>query len=406
MLYCLPIAMADIESLLNRWQSAGVLDAQAAGRIRTWEAEQEHPVGIHWQGALALILGALLLASGVVLFVSANWDQLGPIARFIIVIAMVAIFHVAAGFTRESFRGLSTALHAIGTVSTGAAIALVGQIFNIQEHWPAAILLWALAALAGWALLHDEAQQILTLLLFPAWLCCELAYATERDIGQSVYLGRFLFMWAILYLTVFLRSKREAVQGILFAVGAISAVLGVVLMLEGWRSWFDQPFIPLHTRLWAWAAIALAPLLFSMFGFARSTVPVITAIVFTIELPWCSRIWVAHYQLGPRTASYTQSEPNMLAHALVAAYAIFLIWWGVRTVSKALVNYGVVTFGISILWFFFSDIFDKVGRSLGLIGIGILFLAGGWALEKTRRRLLAAMAAPGAASGAAPSEAQ
>jgi hypothetical protein len=33
-----------------------------------------------------------------------------------------------------------------------------------------------------------------------------------------------------------------------------------------------------------------------------------------------------------------------------------------------------------------------MGRSLGLIGLGVLFLAGGWALEKTRRSLLAHMA--------------
>jgi hypothetical protein len=30
-------------------------------------------------------------------------------------------------------------------------------------------------------------------------------------------------------------------------------------------------------------------------------------------------------------------------------------------------------------------------RSLGLIGLGILFLAGGWALEKIRRRIVAGM---------------
>jgi hypothetical protein len=45
------------------------------------------------------------------------------------------------------------------------------------------------------------------------------------------------------------------------------------------------------------------------------------------------------------------------------------------------------------MWFYFSDIFDKVGRSLGLIGLGVLFLAGGWALEKMRRRLIGGMGA-------------
>ncbi len=63
-----------------------------------------------------------------------------------------------------------------------------------------------------------------------------------------------------------------------------------------------------------------------------------------------------------------------------------MICWGVRQTSRALVNLGIVYFAIAVTWFYFSNIFDKVGRSLGLIGLGILFLAGGWALEKTRRR--------------------
>lgn len=167
--------MPDIETLLTRWQSAGVLDSETAARIRTHEAQSSSgsSTGLHWQGITALILGAILLACGVVLFVSAHWDQLGPGSRFSLVCAMVAAFHIAGGFARPSFRGMSSALHAVGTVAIGAAIALVGQIFNIQEHWPAAILLWALAALAGWALLRDQAQQALALLLVPAWIFCD-----------------------------------------------------------------------------------------------------------------------------------------------------------------------------------------------------------------------------------------
>jgi hypothetical protein len=48
-------------------------------------------------------------------------------------------------------------------------------------------------------------------------------------------------------------------------------------------------------------------------------------------------------------------------------------------------------FAIAAGWFYFSDIMDKLGRSLGLIGLGILFLAGGWTLEKARRRLVTRM---------------
>src|ERR1039457_6812519 len=124
--------MADIESLLNRWQTAGALDAEAAARIRAFEEKQEKPSGLRWQGLVALILGAILLACGVALFVSAHWDQLGAGARYAIVIALVSIFHLAGGYVRGGFPGMSTTLHAVGTLSTGAAIALAGQIFNIQ----------------------------------------------------------------------------------------------------------------------------------------------------------------------------------------------------------------------------------------------------------------------------------
>jgi uncharacterized membrane protein len=52
------------------------------------------------------------------------------------------------------------------------------------------------------------------------------------------------------------------------------------------------------------------------------------------------------------------------------------------------VNYAVVAFGLSVLWFYFSNMMDKLGRSCGLMGLGVLFLAGGWVLEQVRRRLI------------------
>ncbi len=365
------------------------------------------PTGIAWQGRVALILGGILLASGVALFISAHWDQLGIGMRYMLVMAMVAIFHLGGAVARQKYPATSTALHAVGTISTGAAIALVGQIFNIQEHWPAAILMWAIAALCGWMLLRDQAQQTLALLLVPSWLICEWTYSAENHIGADIYVGRFMFVWAILYLTLFIGTDRRVVRGILFAVSAISAVTSIFLLLDSWRSWYGmQPLPPLHTRIWGWIDIAVIPILFSLVrlrqsvkspakGLSRwgvSTVPVLAAIAFVLALPWCTRIWTEHYNNGVATSSWTRTEPSLVAHALVAAFCIFLIWWGVTQASRGLVNFGVFAFGATVAWFYFSDLFDKMGRSLGLISLGILFLAGGWILEKTRRGLLHHMA--------------
>jgi uncharacterized membrane protein len=385
--------MADVESLLNRWLSAGVLGEDAVTRIRAYESQQQRPAGVAWQGRVALILGGILLASGIALFVSAHWDQLGPGGRFSVVMAMVAVFHVAGGMVRERYSGLSTVFHAVGTVATGAAIALVGQIFNIQEHWPAAILLWAIAAFAGWVLLRDEAQQTLTLLLFPAWIFSEWSYAAARHIGAEVYLGRFLIVWSVLYFTIFLGSPRKVVQGLLFAAATIAIVTGIVFQLDGWiaTAWSGS-FLPPHLRFWGWVEFAVLPLFFAFFGLRKSLLPVVVSLVFAVALPWCTHTWTEHYDFGPTNhGAYTRTDPNLLAHALVAAFCVFMIWWGVRQTSRALVNLSIVGFGATVAWFYFGDLYDKMGRSLGLIGLGFLFLAGGWVLEKTRRSLIAHM---------------
>jgi len=388
--------MNEFEPLLNRWESAGVLDEEAAERIRAYENEQERPAGLRWQGMIVLILGPILLACGVVLFVSAHWNQMGPALRFALIAGTVAVFHLAGAFTHESYRGVSTALHTVGTISTGAAIAVVGQIFNIQEHWPAAVLLWALAALAGWALLNDQAQEILALLLLPAWILCEFSFRADNHIGESVYQGRFLIVWAVLYLTLFLGVRRKAVQGVLFGVSAIAATIGIVLVLDGWTSWSsEQTFLPLSIRLWGWATIALLPLFVACFRPLKSFIPVTAALAFSVALPWCTHTWTERFDefsgAGANTRVAVFTAPNLLAHALVAAFAVFLCWWGIHRVSRALVNLGIVGFAVAVVWFYFSDIYDAVGRSLGLIFLGALFLAGGWLLEKARRGLMAHM---------------
>jgi uncharacterized membrane protein len=302
---------------------------------------------------------------------------------------MVAVFHLAGGLVREKYPPVSTTLHAVGTLSTGAAIALVGQIFNIQEHWPAAILMWAFAAIAGWLLLRDQVQQTIALLLVPAWMVSELTFYMDRDIGSEVYIGRALLPWAILYLTFFVNSERRLVRGTLFAVAAVAAVIGTVLMNTGWASFSsEQSFIPFSVRCWAWVVIAALPLMIAAFHGHKGLIPIALSVVYALVLPWCTRTRTWTYAFGTNQHTYTGVEPNFASHAVVALFAVFLCFWGVRLVSRALVNLSVVYFALAVARFYFSDIFNKVDRSVGLIGLGVLFLAGGWMLEKTRRRLM------------------
>src|SRR5689334_1127692 len=127
---------------LERWSSAGLVDAATAARIRQFEASREEPKHLRWPILIAIAFGAIMLAAGVLLFVSAHWDELSPARRFSLVLTMVAIFHFAGAIFSDRFSALSIALHGVGTAALGAGIFLAAQIFNLQEHWPGGIMLW------------------------------------------------------------------------------------------------------------------------------------------------------------------------------------------------------------------------------------------------------------------------
>jgi hypothetical protein len=192
------------------------------------------------------------------------------------------------------------------------------------------------------------------------------------------------------YLTAFVHSKRRAVWGMLFAIAAIALLITVPMLTEGWAQYAwateNHPVLPLPLRL---AAIFLIVLMITVgfFWERRSLLPVLAITAMSFALPWLQAKVHEEYMRGTET----HDVPSIFAYALIATVSVFLAWWGVRENSRAHVNYGIVIFAFTVAWFYFSSLMDKLGRSLGLIGLGVLFLAGGWLLERTRRSLLSQM---------------
>jgi uncharacterized membrane protein len=381
--------MQTFERYLSRWRRVGLIDEATESSIRNYERAEAQPSGRRWQVILALLMGGILLGAGVLLFVAAHWEDVSPGWRLAMVLSMLAMFHVAGVVAQERFAGFATTMHALGTIATGAAIALVGQIFNMQEHWPAAVMLWALSALAGWWLLGDQFQQTLALLLLPAWLISEWIYRASVYDGSNVYLTRMIAVLAAVYLTAFLHSRRRVVFGILFGVAGVTLIGCIRTLADGWGYYNYNHFghrwgflsMPLCVTA---VAILLLSLGYGWYVSKQSLVPAGVVALTAFVLPWAQSIVSETFNGN----TWRHSEANLAAYALVAAVSVFLAWWGVREGSKALVNYGIAAFALTVMWFYFSNVMDKLGRSLGLIMLGVLFLAGGWMLETMRRKLV------------------
>jgi hypothetical protein len=85
--------------------------------------------------------------------------------------------------------------------------------------------------------------------------------------------------------------------------------------------------------------------------------------------------------------------PQVGLYGWCALGSVALGFWGLSEARRERINLGVAGFALTVVFFYFSSIMDKLGRSASLIGLGILFLLGGWALERTRRRLIARLEA-------------
>src|SRR5262245_46857750 len=221
-----------LTAAIDRWVAAGLLDGSAAERIRSFEERQEKEHGPRWPILLAVSFGAALLGSGVCLFVASHWDDISPTTRFSLLLAMVALFHVAGAGLATRFQALATALHAVGTVCLGAGILMAGQIFNLQEHWPGGIMLWALGAWLGWLLLRDWPQAALAAILTPIWLSGEWIVATDNLRGGELIISESFVLLAATYLSALTVDRSGPVRRALMWIGGLMLIPAVMCAWE------------------------------------------------------------------------------------------------------------------------------------------------------------------------------
>ncbi len=372
----------DWERRLSNWSAAGVVDGETAGRIRQYEAAQAASTQTRWAVWLALLFGAVLLGAGVLLLVSASWDDLSPAARLALVAAMVACFHLAAGLVAPRSQPIATALHLVGTAALGPGIFIAGAILNLDQHWPSGVMLWALGALIAWLFRRDTPHAAAIALLVPAWLLCEWAAVGEaRDLRFSVVGQAGAFLLALAYMTAARTGAAQAFRRVLVWLGALAFLPAAITLGV-------QAGIRVSPPAWVTALPQLPP---------ASPLQNVVAWTLTLALPlgaavllrrrgaWlnaAAAAWVVVLAVLPAGGT------RMALYAWMAAGAVALGAWGVREMSSERINLATACFALVVVFFYFDSVMDKVGRSASLIGLGVLFLAGGYLLERVRRRML------------------
>jgi len=425
----------ELPALLN----AHVLDTSAAERIRAHYG----PIRERNPRALALlifgIIGAGLIGLGIILVLANNWDELSRPLRAGMVFGLLVAAQAVAGFAlarRAGSRAWNESAALFLALCIGAAIALIGQTYNIPGDLGNFLLTWMLLTLPLMYVMDAGAVAIGYLAGITWW-----AMIVQWDDRNAVWFWP-LAGGAGIYLAQTFRKSRDSVRTVWLMWGAcLCATIGPGVAIEGA---LPGMWIPLYMSMFAvmylcgvfWFDPDRA-MLRSPFRSVGAAGLAVISLILTFEEPWRDVGW-NHYrsQYGYDSVAaiadyvvtgvffltavallvttirrkHMEHIPFAVAPILaVAGFAVAagsddaLIPWaafniyvfvcsvltiisGVRAEDMRKLNEGMLFLAGLILVRFFDEGFTFLERGLAFIVIGIAFLGANFAMATRRRK--------------------
>lgn len=370
---------------LRRWLQAELIDADVAEAIQRWEdshlKQSKHSSVRHLAVPirLSILLGSLLFAAGLLLFVSAHWDLMPPLWRVSLLLFIVIALHTGGAWFAERFQLMAIGLHAVGTVAFGAGVFLCAQIFHLDVLWSFrwGLLLWSFGAAAGWMLLRQWPQLALLSLLLPGWITAMVSLemlrfsSTEPD-WAVVPIAAGALLTALTYFTAPDRTPLTPARSVLMWMGGLTLVpLAVTWAVVA--TGLDLPALgqPLLLSLLVWVVMLGGPIILGWWLRPHRFWPLALAAIWMI------------LDLVIQVQGFT-----VLSFAWWGVGSVGLMVWGSAEARAERVNLGTVLLATTLIGFYFTEVIGRFDRSLSLLGLGLFFLVGGWGLNRLRQALL------------------
>jgi uncharacterized membrane protein len=349
--------------------------------------------------AIVSIFGAVLIAAGLALLISAHWNEIPRGVKIAVGILLMLGAHGLGWWLREARRQYplaGEALHFLGSGLFLANIALLGQIYNIVSRPPDAFLLWWIGLAALPWLLRSKAQYVLLLFAFGiwfglevnqhgAWICCE----TVRQLLLYALLG---LAWLGAGYCLRATSFPE------FA--PVTEKLGLFVFLAflyplTWKEFFG--WATPEVRPWTFPVLGAIALLLLAGGIRnlRALVPqwrwtwfaALLGMAIFMATAWFG-CWNTYGPSGFRYFNRIEPWSYVPGVILLFVFCLLQIQAGLQERSPFMVNLGVVFIALDILAAYL-DLFGSMTRT------GVMFLISGVFLilfsvylERKRRALM------------------
>jgi uncharacterized membrane protein len=235
---------------ISSWQSEQIISTQQAEQLRARYVIDDKARA--WDRLIFPAIGAVVLGFGVILFFAYNWSGMHKYLKLAIVFSgLLATHSLGYYFTspQRIQKGFGEGLFVLGTMLFGVGIWLIAQIYHLDEHYPNAILVWSLGALAfAWAL-PSVAQGLIAVALLSMWSGVEIL-----DFRHDYHAGWLFILIGLLPLAWILRSRVL----LLFSLVACSVL-------------FTYNLVTTHSDLAIYAPFYLACLYIALARLVQST---------------------------------------------------------------------------------------------------------------------------------------
>ena len=391
-----------LKSRVDRWRQSGLITDEKSQAILDFESvgTPRFRLGIRFNRLIVVLstLGAVLIASGIISFVAANWQGMPAMAKlFLLIVGQTAAYWI--GYQLQFVRGYPRVGEAImftGAVWFGANVFLVAQSYHLGTDNPDLMILWFLGVLPLAYLARSTSITVMAVGIFTVGISWKAA--TWVDGPESAFLVRgSLFLAAALLYSIGMLHLRRAnlklhagpylISGALLAIG-LAYVLTFNEVFEDTRSLTILDFQTLSGSYLALAgilsAVTVAALLVAVRNSDNNAVnpvgryaePGVVALViafgwFTATLPFNS------------IALYVTAF-NLLLVLLIFGSIVL----GIINRREALINVGIIFFVIDLSTRYIELTVDMLDTSLAFVVGGLLLLGVGYGMERARRQLL------------------
>lgn len=366
-----------LEKQLQIWVDQALISSDQMDAITRFEIES----GKSNYLMRALVIGGLAIALGLAALVSANWNELGDLAKVFGHLGLSGALSYAFYRCRdaEKFPRIREILLLLIFASILTFIALMGQIFQTQAPMVVPLTVWLVLG-SPLVLLFSNARTVIGL-----WLAALIGqqvalhfWMLEKFNDPSLQLALCTLFAYTFFALGQIKKIREVVADTFFLYGASVLIFVPAAAQIFWR--FDIPGThPEAQNIFAylWPSIVVAGCITALMVMATKTFPCRWSVRDILALSLPAIVFACLPLLVPHT-----ENP-------VLAGVMFIIWWlwigylGLH-LSDRLVDLAVAMIALRVFVFYLEALGSLTMTGFGLIFGGVLFIALTYGVMKLR----------------------